>query len=371
MVGLMAKASRDPVRTFTVGFTTPAGSFDERAAARTVAGRYATAHHECLLAPDVTDILPRIVRAFDEPFADSSAIPNFLVSQETARHVKVALSGLGADELFGGYARYVGLQLGEGYRRLPGLLRKAIARLARNRLNGSQLTDRLNRFVAAGEMSSAARYRHFVSAFSNTDKILHPDLLGSRDHQDSQYDQVIRGLTVENAVDLGLFTDLYLYLPDDLLTLTDRISMAHSLEVRVPFLDHELVEFVSRMPARFKVRGFQRKVLFRRVVEPWVPQAHLHRPKQGFSVPMADWLRGSLKPMLTDLVDSRQCRESPWINQSTVRRLVDEHLTGAVPHEVRLWAIICFLEWERQYGGTPTAATAATRRSGAPDLGYA
>ena len=362
MVALMARASADPVRTFTVGFTTPAGSFDERVPARAVAERYATVHQECLLAPDVVDVLPRIVHAFDEPFADSSAIPNFLVCQETARHVKVALSGLGGDELFGGYERYVGLQWGEAYRRLPRLARLAIARLVRNLPNDngmSRLSDRLGRFVAAGDMSSADRYRSFVSAFWNVDELLHPDVRGSWERGDSQYDRVIRGLVVENAVDLGSFADLYLYLPDDLLTLTDRISMAHALEVRVPFLDHELVELVARMPARFKIRRFRKKVLFRRAVAPWLPAGHLDRSKQGFSVPMAEWLRGALRPLLSDLVGSQSWRESPWLDQSTVRRLVDEHLTRQVSHENRLWAIICFLEWERQYGRGQAVATLA------------
>jgi asparagine synthase (glutamine-hydrolysing) len=363
MVALMAHASTDPVRTFTVGFTTPAGSFDERRPARTLAERYATVHQECLLAPDVTDILPRIVHAFDEPFADSSAIPNFLVCQETARHVKVALSGLGGDELFGGYQRYVGLQLGEAYRWVPGVARSAIATLARHLPNGhgaSQLGDRLKRFVAAGEMSSADRYRSFVSAFWNVKELLHPDVHESLRRRDARYDRVIRGLAIENTLDLGLFADLHLYLPDDLLTLTDRISMAHSLEVRVPFLDHELVEFVARMPARFKVHRFRTKILFRRAIAPWVPKGHLARSKQGFSVPLAEWLRGSLRPMLSDLVASQNWRESPWLNQFTVRRLVDEHLTGKVSHEVRLWAIICFLEWERQYRRGQAVAIASS-----------
>ena len=351
MVALMARASSDPIRTFTVGFTTPVGSFDERAPARAVADRYGTHHQECMLAPDVSSILPRIVDAFDEPFADSSAIPNFLVCQETARHVKVALSGLGADELFGGYERYVGLQLGDTYQRIPRVARMAISRLARGLRDGngaSQLTDRLRRFVAAGEMSPADRYRSFVSAFWNVKDILHSDVHASLDQWDSRYGRLMKELAVDNAVDLGLFADLYSYLPDDLLTLTDRISMAHSLEARVPFLDHELIELVARIPVRLKVQGFRKKVLFRQAIAPWLPEGHLRRAKQGFSVPMAEWLRGSLRPLLSDLAASQHWRQSPWLNQTAVRQLVDEHLSGRVSHEVRLWAIICFLEWERR-----------------------
>jgi asparagine synthase (glutamine-hydrolysing) len=353
MVALMARASAEAVRTFTVGFTSSAGSFDERVPARAVARQYATVHQECLLEPDVAAILPRIARAFDEPFADSSAIPNWLVCQETARHVKVAVSGLGGDELFGGYERYVGLQSGELYGRIPRPLRLAISRIVRNLPNGNGAGyfrgDRLKRFVAAGELPAAGRYRSFIAAFENSEDILRPDVLALLDHQTSRYEQVISELAIHEALDLGLFTDLYLYLPDDLLTLTDRVSMAHSLEVRVPFLDHELVEFVARMPARLKVRGLQKKFLFRKAITPWVPEGHLHRRKQGFSIPLANWLKGPLRPMLLDLVASQEWRESPWLNHSAVQKLVEEHLAGKQNHEVRLWAIICFREWERQF----------------------
>lgn len=352
MVALMASASAEPIRTFTVGFATAAGRFDERAPAREVAERYATVHQECLIEADVADILPRITRAFDEPFADSSAIPNWLICQETSQHVKVALSGLGADELFGGYERYAGMLLGERYRHMPRFVRLAIAKAVHNLPSGNGLSyfgDRLKRFVAAGELPPQDRYRSFIAAFWDSKEILHPDLHASLSGRTSQYDEVIRGLTIHDPVDLGVFADLYLYLPDDLLTLTDRISMAHSLEVRVPFLDHELVEFVARMPAAFKVHGLQKKFLFRRAVAPWVPNGHLNRSKQGFSVPMASWLRGSLRPMLSDLLASQDWRDSPWLNHTTVQKLVNEHLSGKMNHEIRLWAIICFLEWQRQY----------------------
>ncbi|HKC93463.1 MAG TPA: asparagine synthase (glutamine-hydrolyzing) [Nitrospira sp.] len=352
LIALMAQASTPPIRTFTVGFTTDAGRFDERIAARTVAHRYGTTHHECLLKADVSSILPRLIAAFDEPFADSGAIPNWLVCQETARHVKVALSGLGGDELFGGYERYLGLQLGERYYRIPRMLRLALSTFVQNlpSRNGlSYQADRVKRFVAAGDMPLTDRYRHFISAFGDAQEILHPDVKPLLSHRMTRYEQVTSELTIGHPVDLGLFTDLYLYLPDDLLFLSDRVSMAHSLEVRVPFLDHLLVEFVARIPAHFKVRGLQKKFIFRRTIVDWLPKEHFKMPKQGFSVPMAAWLRGSLRPMLCDLVASQEWRTSGWLNYAAVQQLVDEHLAGRANHESRLWAIVCFKEWERQY----------------------
>ena len=350
MVALMARASATPIRTFTVGFSTDAGSFDERAPARDVARRYATRHEEFLLSPDIAELFPKIVWALDEPMADSSAIPTWLVCQETARHVKVALSGLGGDELFGGYERYVGLHIGERFRGLPRVLRQAL-RLGAGVLTpnrSSRSGDRMTRFLAVAELPAAERYRGFVTAFGVPDEVLSPDVCAALGRSRSRFDDVVGELKVQSAVDWGLFTDLYTYLPDDLLTLTDRISMAHSLEVRVPFLDHELIEFAARIPARLKVNGFRKKILFRQAIRSWVPEDHLRRRKQGFSVPLDTWLRGPLRSMLADLVSSRHVRESSWLNGAAVRRLVDEHLDGRVTHEVRLWAILCFLEWERQ-----------------------
>ena len=351
MTAIMAQSARQPIRTFTVGFMDKAGRFDERDAARVVARQYGTNHFECLLEADVRTLLPSIVQAFDEPFADSSAIPNWLVCQETAKHVKVALSGLGGDELFGGYERYSGLLWGERFAHLPRIVRKMLARAAAAVPAGdgtSYTVDRLKRFVDASELSLVERYRSFITAFRDVRDILRPDVLAGLGQTEGRYEEVARQLRVRNALDFGLFMDLSFYLPDDLLPLSDRISMAHSLEVRVPFLDHHLVEFAAKIPARLKVRSFQKKYILRRAIEPWLPPGHLARPKQGFSVPLAAWLRGALKPMVLDLVESRQCKESAWLRPDVVRRMTKEHMAGVYNHEVRLWAVICFLEWERQ-----------------------
>src|SRR5262249_52544946 len=270
----MARGSAEPVRRFTVGFATSAGRFDEREAARAVARLHGTDHRECLLETDVGAVFPRIVGAFDEPFADSSAIPNWLVCQETARPVKVALYVLGGDEVCGGYERYIGLGAGERYRQIPAPVRRlfawAIERLPEDR-GTSYARDRLKRFVRAGELPPRERYREIISAFARPEEILHHDVVERVKGAARRYDAVVDEVGARDVLDLALFSDLAMYLPDDLLTLTDRVSMAHSLEVRVPYLDHKLLEFVARMPARFKVRGFQKKWLFRKAVAPWLP----------------------------------------------------------------------------------------------------
>ncbi|KAF4516165.1 hypothetical protein B566_EDAN000403 [Ephemera danica] len=358
LVALMAQSSSQPVRTFTVGLTTEVGDFDERVPAREIALRYGTRHEECLLAANVESLLPSIVASFDEPFADSSAIPNWLVCRETARHVKVALSGLGGDELFGGYERYVGLQMGEWYRRIPKPVRSVLSAMVGSLASGdgtSYRVDRLKRFIAAGEMPLRERYYSFISAFANTADILHPEFLQRLGKEVCRYDQIVQGLKVPEPLDLALGSDLNLYLPDDLLTLSDRISMAHSLEVRVPFVDHKLIEWAARLPSRYKVRGFQKKALFKKAIRDLLPAGHFTRPKQGFSIPLAYWLRGSLKPMLMDLLGTRYMKESPWFDWTTVQRLVNEHLSGQQNHEVRLWAIICFQAWEREYASSKSS----------------
>lgn len=349
MVALMARNSPRPIQTYTVGFTTDSGRFDEREAATVIAKRYKTDHHECLLEADIQDLLPKIAAAFDEPFADSSAIPNWLVCQETARHVKVVLSGLGGDELFGGYERYVGLLIGEKFTHIPAYIRRIVSRLLASLPDGnvSFKFDRLKRFMKASHLPLKARYKSFISAYANYREIIHPDMWPSLEGMSDRYDEILSDVCVEQPLDVALTSDLYLYLPDDLLTLSDRISMAHSLEVRVPFLDHLLVELVCRLPASYKVNGFKKKVLFRDAIADLLPAEHFRRPKQGFSIPLAQWMRGSLRPMLEDLAEGSICKGNPWLNRAVVARLVREHVAGHQNHEVRLWSIVCFVEWWR------------------------
>ncbi len=356
MVAMMSRIATGPVRTFTVGFKTEVGRFDERDAARLVAQKYATDHKECLLESDFTSLLPKIVAAFDEPFADSSAIPNWLVCEETSQHVRVAMSGLGADELFGGYQRYVGVRLGAMLRSLPTFLKRSLAAGAGTyaRLSGANATrrDRVERFARAACLEGPSMYRSFIVAFEDASSVLRPDALAESGSTKHYYDEIAEQLRGLDPVDFALHCDQLLYLPDDLLPLSDRVSMAHSLEVRVPFLDHELVEFAATIPSSLKLHCFEKKSIFRKAVGDSLPPSHLKLPKQGFSIPVADWLRGPLKPTLMELASDRVLGNSDWLNPIVVRRLVKEHLEQSANHENRLWSILCFLEWERQASGT-------------------
>ncbi len=355
MVAMMSRTSTEAVRTYTVGFKTEVGQFDERGAARLVAEQYKTNHLECLLESDFSSLLPRIVAAFDEPFADSSAIPNWLVCEETSKHVKVAMSGLGADELFGGYQRYLGIKVGAKLRRLPSLLKWSLAASAGAyaRLSGASTTqrDRIERFARAAELDGPSMYRSFIVAFEDASSVIRPDVAAQAESAKHYYTEIASRLHGMDPVDFALHCDQLLYLPDDLLPLSDRVSMAHSLEVRVPFLDHELVEFAATIPSSLKLKGFEKKSIFRKAVGDLLPPSHLRLPKQGFSIPVADWLRGPLKPTLMELTSDEVLGKSGWLNPLVVRRLVKEHTEQSANHESRLWSVLCFLEWERQARG--------------------
>ncbi len=357
VVAMMARASAAPVKTFTVGYDGNGIAYDERPYARLVAERYGTHHHELVVRPEVEEVIPAIVQAFDEPFADSSAIPNYYIAKLTREHVTVALSGLGGDEVGAGYERYVGALLAETYRRVPRLLREhVIARLVRrlpDSRSGRLTVDRAKRFVDGAGLDFPDRYRHYLSAFSGEElgRLLHGDLNGPGAGEPIQ-DEVTRflgSLPASDPLSRMIFTDLATYLPDDLLVLSDRMSMAHSLELRAPFLDHELLEFVATVPSWLKLRGWTKKYLLKRAFEPLLPGVILRRRKKGFSVPLAVWLRGSLRPFLMEWLDEGRIRRIGLLNERAVSTLVREHLDRRHNHENKLWALLIFSIWHRLY----------------------
>ena len=288
IVALMAEASARPVKTFTVGFADEQVGFDERPFARIVADAYGTDHAECFESAQIEDILPAIVRAFDEPFADSSAIPNYLICQAARRFVTVALSGLGGDELFAGYERYRGALLAEHYRRVPRWIRHGIVNRAADWIpesqNGGVWINRVRRFLPGAGLYLMERYQRYIAVYDEREK----DALFSRE---LRHELESRGVGFSQEpidgwvlapLDRMLVTDMRSYLPYDELRKTDRLSMCHSLEVRVPFLDHKLVEFVATIPAKYKLRLWQKKRVLIHALGGILPKTILNRRKQGF-----------------------------------------------------------------------------------------
>lgn len=356
IVGVMAQESEKPVETFSIGYDGKGAFQDERYYARLVAERFATHHHEFVVSPDIEDLLPKLVACFDQPFADSSAIPNYYISEMTRQYVTVALSGLGGDEIGGGYERYLGMLWAEYYRRLPSILRKQVIESWITRLpdvgSGHPWMSRLKRFVSSASMESADRYTAFISAFSPQERtsLLSKDFQNSA-RQDDPPEHLVRQIFASADADTLLhylmLADLQWYLPGDLLTLTDRVSMFHSLEVRVPFLDHPLVELMARVPAGYKVSGRTKKVLMKKAFAELLPSEILYRKKLGFSVPLALWLRTDLAETMREILSASEIKQLGYLNYGEVGRYITEHLTGRANHENKLWALINLVCWHR------------------------
>ena len=290
LAALAALESGKRVQTFSIGFEE--GSFDELADARKVAELYDTDHHELVVRPDATELLPKLAEAFDEPFADSSALPTYLVSELAARDVKVALSGEGGDELFGGYHTYVADLLAPKIGPLARAARPLVERLPSSSARAS-LDYRAKRFVRAAHLPPLERHHGWKEIFSPEARaaLLEPDRRGSSDPLDVYR---ARYAETEGAEELARLqdVDLGIYLVDDLLVKTDRASMAHSLEARVPYLDPVVATLALALPTRLKVRGFSKKRLLRKAVAPLLPDSVVSGRKRGFSIPAAAWLRG-------------------------------------------------------------------------------
>jgi len=353
IVAVMSKFSDQPVKTFSIGYGGGENYYDERSFARIVSKLYKTEHRELIVTPDAKGIIPEIVRAFDQPFADSSAIPNYYINQMTRKYVKVALSGLGGDELAAGYERYLGVKLAGLYRKIPRwvrekLIEKIVVQIP-DSVKGRRFVDRVKRFVRSGSLPVDQQYYQLISSFTedqrrqlyaNSSESI-SDLTGSWEYI-SEY---LNGTCALDELTRILCLDINTYLVDDLLTLTDRMSMLHSLEVRVPFLDHELVEFCFSIPSKYKLRGINKKYLLKKAFSDLLPGRILHRSKKGFSVPLVLWFRNSLSGYLQKVLSPEVNNRIGFFNQGVIDQLINEHMQGKNNHHSRLWALIIFNEW--------------------------
>lgn len=354
VAALLPPAAAASVQSFTVRFQEP--SFDESAHARAVAKHLGLRHHEELLtAESAVRCLPEVMAALDEPLGDASAIPTFFLSRVARRQVTVALSGEGGDELFAGYPTYQAHRLASWYRRLPLAIRERlvsplIRALPVSRDNLS-VDFRAKRFLTG--MALAPTQQHLVWMGS-----LGPD--AKRQVLTDEVQSALRAQPYESLeavagslnggerldpVDTMLRMDLETYLPNDLLAKVDLMSMANSLEVRVPFLDRHVVEFACTLPSRWKLRGLTTKYLVRRALATRLPRDVVRRPKKGFGIPVAEWIRGPLRPLITDALDAARLSREGFFNGLAVRRLLDEHMAGAADHRKPLWSLFVFQQW--------------------------
>jgi asparagine synthase (glutamine-hydrolysing) len=341
LAALAAQESSEAVHTFTIGFAER--SFDERGDARLVAERYGTNHHELLLRPDPQLLLPALADAFDEPFADSSALPTYLVSQLAAEHVKVALSGEGGDELFGGYYTYAADLLAD---RVGPLARLAAPLVERLPASGGRvsLEYRAKRFIRAAHLPPLERHHGWKEIFSADARA---ELTGRRSDFDPVDVYRQRYVETEGSEELARLQDVdfAIYLVDDLLVKTDRASMAHSLEVRVPFLDPVVTNFAFALPRKLRVRGLSKKVLLRRAAEPLLPREVVHGRKRGFSIPAAAWLRGELEPFARETLSAATLRRQGFFEPEPVAKLMDDHVSRRSDNSRQLWGLLSFTLW--------------------------
>lgn len=353
IVALMQRASDRPIKTFSIGFTI--ASYDETMYARQVADCLGTDHHEWVVTPEAVEILPKLVWNYDEPFADSSAIPTWYVSRMTRENVTVALSGDGGDELFAGYPRYRAIWLSS---LLDGVgpLRSIVAAPLWQRLPGARqksLLRRAKRFSESLAKSPQRRYLEWIAIFNEArrgavyadaflESIPGTDPFGFLQRAWSRAGQ-------RDHVTAASLADLTTYLPCDLMTKVDIASMAHSLEVRQPFLDYRLVEFAASLPSALKFRRGRGKRLLKRAFGDLLPAQIWTRPKMGFGVPVDHWFRDELRDMTRDVLLDQTARQRGIFRPEAVEQLIDEHQSRKFDHAYRLWALLFLELWQREW----------------------
>jgi asparagine synthase (glutamine-hydrolysing) len=352
VVALMAQEGSGPVKTFSIGFEE--SDYNELPFARAIAQRYSTDHHEFIVRPDAVAILPKLVWHYNEPFADSSAIPTYYLAELTRRHVTVALNGDGGDESFAGYERYLANVAALRYENVPGVIRGPLSSLLARLPSGSSRSGvaRLQRFVAAMPEPREQRYARWMMHFQPElkEELCTPEFRreAGGDAMRMLLDQYDAS-DADDFVDATLDVDVNRYLPDDLLVKVDIATMAHGLESRSPFLDHPLMEFAASLPPDLKLHGRIKKHVLKKAVRGLLPDEVIDRPKMGFGVPIDHWFRRELKELAYDLLLSRESVSRGYFHTAVVRRLLDEHVSGARAWHYQLWNLVMLELWHRTF----------------------
>ena len=365
VVALMQKASNSPVRTFSIGFREQ--GYDEAPWAAEVAEHLGTDHTELYVTPkDAIDIIPRLPEIYDEPFADASAVPTFLVSKLARSRLTVALSGDGGDEQFAGYIRYWGTQaVAAIFQRFPESVKKSFGlvlgripgswvercympwrHLLPQRFNVANFPDKWQKLInLMGGAKIEDLYRMTICLWSEEDL----RRLSGRGLAETQFEETFRETEGWPVLSRLMRVDQKTYLPDAMLTKVDRASMAVSLEVRVPLLDHRVMEFTSKIPDSLKYRGGKGKYLLRRLLARYVPESLFERPKMGFGVPIEAWFRCELKEMLRDYLSAERLKREGLFDETLVEKRIREHLSGQANHQYRLWALLMWEMWRERW----------------------
>ncbi len=349
IVWMMSRSTDEPVRTFTIGFGQDGMS--ETPYAKIVADRFSTKHKEFEVTPDVIDILPKLVWHLDEPFADSSALPTYYVSKITRQEVTVALSGDGGDELFAGYTRHQGERLTRGFQALPPWARSGI--IGALKKGGTKKLKRLENVLSNAELDFVTRYRNKEALSQEVNRLgLYSADFRSDVGDDDSIEQLLELAKITsdaNYIDRLTVFDLEFYLPNDMLTKVDKMSMASSLEVRVPFLDETVLDIAAKIPARLKLRGFTTKYLLRRLAAEVLPAEITRRRKQGFGIPLQGWFRGQLTSYAREMLLDTQTLSRGYFDRPAIESVLDDHENDRGDHGHLIYALISFELWNRVF----------------------
>jgi asparagine synthase (glutamine-hydrolysing) len=355
VVAMMCRNSSDPVKSFSIGFAET--TYNELPYARAIAEKFKTEHFEEIITPDVTGLTKKILWMLDEPFGDFSVFPTYLVSEMARKHVTVALSGDGGDELLAGYDTYIAQRLARKYARLPAFLRTGAIEPIINALPPTHkkkgFINKSKRFIEGARLPDHLQHVRWMIFLQKAEK----DLLYSPDFARSLHGYNSFGFIEEyfaqaasnDPLDQQEYVDIKTYLVDDILVKVDRMSMANSLEARVPFLDYRFVEFAATIPSQLRLHGKRTKHILKTALQDELPPKIIQRGKEGFSIPIKNWLKNELKPLMMFSLSEKNVREKGFFDPQYVNRLVDEHVQGRENHSHRLWALMVFHIWHDLY----------------------
>lgn len=354
VVALMSQVSNGKVKTFSIGFAEK--DYSELKYAKNIAERFNTEHHEFIVKPNALEVIPKLVDHYGEPYADSSCIPTYYVSQQTRQHVTVALNGDGGDELFAGYDRYKAMLISEAYHKLPAPILNRIHTLTGllpDSIDPKDKIRRIRRFFDSANLPTAQRYLRWVGIFNNkmTSDIYSHDFC----KKVSGYNSVnylspfFYNSNGAGLLDCLLNADTSTYLPNDLLVKVDIASMANSLEARSPFLDHKLIEFAASLPVKYKMRNLVKKYILKKAIKGLVPAANINRPKMGFGVPVGVWFRGELKDFLRNTILSKPSLDRGYFKPEAISKMYELHTNGQKDYEFQLWALLMLELWHRRF----------------------
>jgi len=358
IVALMAQVMDQPVKTFSIGFED--STYNELNYARIIAKQFNTEHHEFIIKPDAVNLTENLIGFLDEPLGDFSIFPTYLVSKMAREYVKVVLSGDGGDELFAGYDTYIADKVATYYDRLPGFIKNRLIKKVFDSIPPSSkkkgFINRSKRFIEGTRLPKNLRHARWMSFLQPEEKnLLYADIMKRNLVNEDPYKFIYHYFNEaafnnsHDGLNQQLYVDLKTYLVDDILVKVDRMSMATSLETRVPFLDYRFIEFISSIPGDLKLKGIKTKWILKQSMVDILPKEILFRGKEGFSIPIKNWLQNELKPMMMDVLSPDRIKREGYFNFEYIERLKNEHLKGIENHSHRIWALMMFEMWQDKF----------------------